>query len=112
MRLHDSDGLFEQEQMVLLAILRLGDRAYGVRIIEELSTLTDFRLSRPAIYVTLARLQRKRLLTSELGEPLPERGGRARRFYRVTPRALALLRTSRQSYLRLWSGLEALLDRA
>jgi PadR family transcriptional regulator PadR len=112
MRHNDHDGLYEQEQMVLLAILRLGSGAYGVPILEELSTITGFRLSRPSIYMTLARLRRKGLLTSEVGEPLPERGGRARRFYGVTPGALALLRTSRRSYLRLWSGLEAVLDHA
>jgi DNA-binding PadR family transcriptional regulator len=112
MRHPDSDGLFEQEQMVLLAILRLREKAYGVRIIQELATLTPFRLSRPAIYMTLTRLERKGLLKSELGDPLPERGGRARRFYRVTPHALSLLKASRQSYLRLWNGLEALLDMA
>jgi PadR family transcriptional regulator PadR len=110
MRHTDSDGLFEQEQMVLLAILRLGEHAYGVRIIRELAALTPFRLSRPSIYMTLARLERKGMLTSALGEPIPERGGRARRFYQVTPFALSLLRTSRQSYLRLWSGLEGVLD--
>jgi PadR family transcriptional regulator PadR len=112
MRHSESEGLFEQEQMVLLAILRLGDKAYGIRIIQELATLTPFRLSRPSIYVTLTRLERKGLLTSALGEPLPERGGRARRFYRVTASALTLLRISRHSYLRLWSGLETVLDRA
>ena len=65
-----------------------------------------------AFYAMSLVTQRKGRLTSELGEPLPERGGRARRFYRVTSRAVALLRTSRRSYLRLWSGLESLLDRA
>jgi DNA-binding PadR family transcriptional regulator len=112
MRHTETDGLFEQEQMVLLAILRLGDHAYGVRIIRELAARTPFRLSRPSVYMTLARLERKKMLTSVLGEPIAERGGRARRFYRVTPYAISLLRTSRQSYLRLWSGLEAMLDLA
>jgi PadR family transcriptional regulator, regulatory protein PadR len=112
MRHAENDPLFELEQLVLLAILRLGDQAYGIRIIDELATLTHLRVSRPSVYTTLARLQRKGMLSSELGDPIPERGGRARRFYRATPAALSLLRDSRQAYLRLWSGLETILDPA
>jgi PadR family transcriptional regulator, regulatory protein PadR len=110
MRHAENDPLFELEQLVLLAILRLSDQAYGIRIIQELATLTHLQVSRPSVYTTLARLQRKGLLSSSLGEPLPERGGRARRFYRVTPVALSLLKESRQCYLRLWTGLETILD--
>jgi DNA-binding PadR family transcriptional regulator len=107
-----SDSLFEQEQLVLLSVLRLGHQAYGVRIVEELNTLASLQVSRPSIYVTLGRLERKGLLTSSLGAPLPQRGGRARRYYQITPAALLLLRDTRQCYLRLWNGLEGVLDGA
>jgi len=107
-----SESLFEQEQLVLLAVLRLGGQAYGVRIVQELNTLTTLQISRPSIYVTLGRLERKGFLRSSLGEPLPQRGGRARRFYQITPAALLLLKDTRQCYLRLWNGLEAILDGA
>jgi PadR family transcriptional regulator PadR len=105
------DVLGELEQMVLLAVLRLGDEAYGVEIIQELGAKTRRNISRPSVYLTLGRLERKRLLRSRLGDPTSERGGRAKRYYAVTAPALALLRDSRRAYLNLWSGLEPRLDR-
>ncbi|MGH9160226.1 MAG: PadR family transcriptional regulator [Vicinamibacteraceae bacterium] len=105
------DELGELEQMVLLATLRLGERAYGVPIIEALDQATARAVSRPSVYVALVRLRKKGLLASTLGDPTPQRGGRAKRFYRVTPAGLRRLRASRRTYLTLWSGLEPLLDR-
>lgn len=79
----------EFEQLVLLAILRLGDEAYGVSILEEIRTRTGRSVLRPAVYVALGRLEEKGLVVSRTGARLPERGGRARKYYRVLPRAWA-----------------------
>ena len=105
------DALGELEQMVLLAVLRLDEEAYGVEIIQELAAKTGRSISRPSVYLTLGRLERKGLLRSRLGDPTPQRGGRAKRYYFVTATALAMLRDSRRAYLNLWSGLEPRLDR-
>jgi DNA-binding PadR family transcriptional regulator len=101
--------LGEFEQMVLLAVLcaSQGDgEAYGVTIHAELERRTRRRVARGAVYMTVDRLEKKGLLTSSLTEPLPERGGRARRCYRVTKPALAALRESRRALLSLWEGLD------
>ena len=100
--------LGEFEQMVLLAVLcasQDGGEAYGVSIHAELERRTRRRVARGAVYMTVDRLEKKGLLTSYLTEPLPERGGRARRCYRVTKPALAALRESRRALLSLWEGL-------
>jgi DNA-binding PadR family transcriptional regulator len=95
--------------MVLLAVLCAGQEgdAYGVTIHEELERRTRRRVSRGAVYMTVDRLEKKGLLTSHLTEPLAERGGRARRCYRVTKPALAALHESRRALLNLWQGLKA-----
>src|SRR5215211_7554955 len=98
--------LGEFEQIVLLAVLRLGDDAYAIPVREEIVARTGRSVARGALYTALDRLQRKRCLTSRLSEPLAERGGRSRRYYQVTPAGLAALRASRASLLRLWQGLE------
>ena len=71
------------ESLLLLAVLRLGERAYGVTIRQELlaRAKTDFAMG--AIYTGLSRLERKGFVESWLGEPTAERGGRAKRFYRT-----------------------------
>ena len=105
------EGLGELEQLVLLATLRLRDKAYGVTIIQQLGTVTPRSISRPSVYLALARLTKKGLLSARLGDPTPQRGGRAKRFYQVTPRGLAVLRAARRAYLSLSKGLEPVLDR-
>jgi DNA-binding PadR family transcriptional regulator len=94
------------EQLVLLAVLRLGDDAYAVPVREEIARRTGRSVARGAVYVTLERLEDKRLLTSSLGEPTPERGGRAKRFYKVSPNGLATLQSSWRGLKSLWAGLE------
>jgi PadR family transcriptional regulator, regulatory protein PadR len=103
--------LGEFEQMVLLAVLRAGDEAYGVTVHEELQAHTARRVARGAIYMTLDRLEKKGLLTSSLTEPTAERGGRAKRCYRLTRAATGALRASRRTLLSLWNGLEPLLEK-
>lgn len=105
-----SSSLGEFEQLVLLAILRVGDDAYGVPILEEIRVRTGRSVLRPAVYVTLRRLEEKGLVGSHMGESLPERGGRARKYYRVEPAGLTLLRESRAALRNMWEGLGAVLD--
>lgn len=105
------DGLGELEQMVLIATLRLGDGAYSVPIIHELDRAAGRQMSRPSVYLALVRLRKKGLLSATIGDPTPQRGGRAKRFYQVTPAGLRVLQATRRVYLALWSGLEPLLDR-
>jgi PadR family transcriptional regulator, regulatory protein PadR len=100
------------EQLVLCAVLRLGDHAYGVRIVDELRAVKRGPVSRPAVYLSLARLERRGLLTATLGDPSPTRGGRAKRYYHVTREGLTVLRAVRRMYLALWQGLDVELDGA
>jgi len=100
--------LGELEQIVLLAVLRLGDEAYAVPILEQIEAQTARKVARGALYTALDRLETKGCLRSRLGDPLPERGGRARRYFTVTPAAIRALKASRAALQRLWKGLEAL----
>jgi DNA-binding PadR family transcriptional regulator len=99
--------LGELEQLILLVVLRLGDEAYGNPIGEELASLAGRRIARGALYTALERLEAKGLLRSTLGNPLPERGGRARRYFTVTSTGVRALRQSRKVLLGLWAGLES-----
>jgi PadR family transcriptional regulator PadR len=101
--------LGDLEQIVLLAVLRLGDKAYAVPILEEIEAQSGRKVARGALYTSLDRLETKGCLRSRLGEPLPERGGRARRYFTLTPAALRALRASRLALMRLWRGVESLL---
>jgi DNA-binding PadR family transcriptional regulator len=101
----DKEFLGEFEQMVLLAILRLGSNAYGVTIREEIEARTGRAVSRGAIYITLDRLEAKGYLHSSLAEPTAERGGKAKRICRVEKAGLAALRASRRALVSLWHGL-------
>ena len=98
--------LGELEELVLLAILRVGQDAYGVPIIEELAERAGRRVAPAAVYVTLRRLEGAGLIGSRLEDPAR---GKPRRFVRLTPRALELLRASRSARLRMWDGLDPLL---
>jgi DNA-binding PadR family transcriptional regulator len=102
--------LGEFEQMVLLAVLRLGSEAYGVPIRREIEGCTGRRVARGALYTALERLEDKGCLRSRFGDPRPERGGRARRYFTVTPPALAALRRARTSLVNLWQGLDRVLE--
>jgi PadR family transcriptional regulator PadR len=75
-------GLGEFEQLVLLALMRLGAEAYGVAIRDEIEQQTGRRVTLGAVYTTLLRLENKRLVAARLGEPTPQRGGRRKKFYR------------------------------
>lgn len=98
--------LGEFEQMVIAAVLRLGEEAYGVSIIDSIAEHTGREVSSGALSTTLDRMENKGLVRSELGDPSPGRGMRARRYVRITPAGLALARDSRAALLRLWQGLD------
>lgn len=102
--------LGEFEQAILLAILRLEEGAYGLAIRQELEACTERKVTHGAAYVTLDRLQSKGLLESRLGESAPQRGGRRKRYFEVTPAGIQALRASRKALLTLWSGLEEVLE--
>lgn len=104
--------LGEFEQVVLLAILQLGERAYAPEIAHHLATTIDRSVSRGALYSCLNQLERKGLLRWRLDEPTEERGGHARRFYSVTARGVRALRVAREGQLLLWRGLESILGPA
>jgi DNA-binding PadR family transcriptional regulator len=97
--------LGELEQMVLLAVRRLGDGAYGLGVVDVLEERVGRSLSRGAIYVTLDRLEEKGLITSRRGPAVPGRGGRPRRLLTVTPAGIEALAEARRAWQSLWEGL-------
>ena len=103
--------LGEFEQMVLLAILRLGDEAYAIPVREEIEARTGRTVARGALYTALERLETKKCVRSRMSEPLPERGGRSRRYYTVSAAGVAALRSSRDAWLALWQGVESILEK-
>lgn len=92
------------ETLVLLAILRLGNRAYGMEVREEIERRTRRDVSYGAVYTALDRLESKGLVSFELGEATPERGGRAKKFFRVEPGGRRALRDARQALGVMWEG--------
>lgn len=103
--------LGDLEHLVLLAILRLGQDAYGIPILDEVCTRSGRAVSRATVYVALRRLEQKGLVASRLGESTPERGGRAKRYFRLRPAGLKALRESRAMFLGLWRDYEGILDK-
>ena len=96
------------ELMVMLAIIRIGDEAYGVSISNEIEETTGSEVLLGSVYDALTRLEEKGLITSALGEATPERGGRAKRNFRTTSRGLRLVRDTQRSLVKLWKGLPQL----
>ena len=96
------------ELMILLAILRIGEEAYGVPIAAEIEAATERPVTRASIYTALDRLQRMGLVTSEMGDPTPERGGRAKRFFHVTPSGLKAVKEAQRAFATMWKGLPEL----
>ena len=97
------DSLGQFEQLVLTAILTLREDAYGVTIHAKVAELADPKpISLGAIYVTLDRLEDKGLVSSWLSDPTPERGGRAKRFYRLEALGERVLRESAVTAKRVW----------
>jgi PadR family transcriptional regulator PadR len=99
-------GLGEFEQTVLLAILRAGENAYGVAIRAQISFCTGREPSPGALYTTLDRLEDKGLVSSSMGDPTPLRGGRAKRYFKVTAEGIKAVARAQRSYQRLLKGLK------
>jgi PadR family transcriptional regulator, regulatory protein PadR len=100
--------LTDFELMVLLAILRIGEDAYGVPIAREIEQIAKRPVVRAVIYAALDRLQQRGLVTSAVGDPTPQRGGRAKRFYRVSAKGLRAVKDTRRALTALWTGIPAL----
>ena len=100
------DTLSELEEVLLLAVMRLGPDSYGVTIRREIEARTGRDLSLGAIYPTLDRLEDKGLVSSWRGEPTGKRGGRSRRHFRLEPEGHAALLKSRQLIAAMWEGFE------
>jgi DNA-binding PadR family transcriptional regulator len=104
------ESLGEFEQLVLLAILRLGSEAYGVPIVREIEDRTGRASSRAAVYIALKRLQVKGLVSSRMADPTPERGGRAKRYFKIEQAGIDLVRESRRALVSMWEDLEPILE--
>jgi len=100
--------LGEFELLVMLTVIRLGESAYGVPISREIERQTGRDVAFGTVYATLERLQEKGFVRSSLGDATPQRGGRAKRYFRVTAMGLRTVRETRQSLIRLWQGLPEL----
>jgi PadR family transcriptional regulator PadR len=100
------DHLGEFEQIVLLAVLRLGENAYGVPVRHEIEKRTKRSLTVGALYRTLDRLEDKGYVASWFGDPAPERGGRSKRYFRVEPLGIRALRRTREELTAMWDGIK------
>jgi PadR family transcriptional regulator PadR len=100
------DYLGEFEHIVVLALLRLGDRAYGVTVRQEIELRIGREVSIGAIYATLDRLQTKGYVQSRLGDPTPERGGRSKRFFHVSAKGMAAVNRKHRALQSMTAGLD------
>ena len=100
--------LGEFELIVMLALLRVGEDAYGVPIASAIEEATRREVAIGSVYAVLERLERKGLVASRMGEPTPERGGRAKRYFRVTAAGLRQVRATQKALVTLWQGLPQL----
>lgn len=94
--------------MILLAVIHLGDEAYGVPISRELEAHRGRSVSVGSVYAALERLEAKGVVSSTLGDPTPERGGKAKRYFRVTRDGLRQVHETRRVLSRLWHALPEL----
>jgi PadR family transcriptional regulator, regulatory protein PadR len=97
--------LTDFEIMILLAILRIGDEAYGVPIGREIETTTGRAVQLPAIYAALDRLEAQGLVESRLGEATAQRGGRAKKYFSLTKTGLGSVHDTRKALTALWARL-------
>jgi DNA-binding PadR family transcriptional regulator len=104
----DRSYLGEFELMILLAVIHLGEEAYGVPISRELEAQRGRDVSVGSVYAALERLESKGLISSSLGDPTPERGGKAKRFFRITKEGLRQVHETRRVLQQLWRRLPEL----
>ena len=100
------DFLAEFEHLIVLALLRLQDRAYGVTVRQEIEFRTRREVSIGAVYATLDRLEKKGYVKSQHGDPTPERGGRSKRFFRVTAKGVAAVNRTQRVLQSMSEGLD------
>ena len=100
--------LTDFELMVMLAVLRVRDAAYGVSIAREIEETGGRAVTHAAVYVALDRLCEHGLIASQLGDPTPERGGRAKKLFRVTPTGLRAIQRTQRAFVALWKGIPEL----
>jgi DNA-binding PadR family transcriptional regulator len=100
--------LGEFELMILLALMRLGDDAYGVAISREIEQCTGREVALGSVYAALERMEERGLVASRVGDPTAERGGRAKRYFRVTDSGLEEVRRTQRALVNLWKGLPEL----
>jgi len=105
-------SLGEFEQLLLLAIVHLDAQAYGVTIRQEIETRTDREVAIGALYTSLDRLERKGYVRSSMSNPTAQRGGRSRRYFRLTAAGGAALRRSHDRLARMWKGVQPDLRKA
>jgi PadR family transcriptional regulator PadR len=106
------DYLGNFELIVMLSLMRLDENAYGVPISREIEETTGREVALASVYATLERLESKGLVSSELGDPTPERAGRAKKFFHITARGLREVRAARRVLRKLWRRLPQLEGRA
>jgi DNA-binding PadR family transcriptional regulator len=94
--------------LIMLALMRLGVPAYGVPIAREIEDASGRVIALATLYAVLARLEKKGLIASHLGEPTAERGGRAKRYFRVTAKGLREVRDTQRVFTSLWQGIPTL----
>jgi DNA-binding PadR family transcriptional regulator len=99
------ESLGHFELLVLLALLRQGDEAYGVPIANAIAQSTGKRVILASVYNTLERLEEKGLVQSTIGQPTPERGGRAKRYFSITTAGLREVRGAKKALTVLWRGI-------
>jgi PadR family transcriptional regulator, regulatory protein PadR len=95
------------ELLTLFSILRLGKEAYGMPICREIEVRSGRNVAVSGVYAALERLERKGLVAAELGEATPQRGGRAKTYFRVTAKGLREATEARQAFVNLWQGTAA-----
>jgi DNA-binding PadR family transcriptional regulator len=100
--------LTDFELMILLAVLRVADEAYGVTIAREIERTAGRQVVLGAVYAALDRLERNGWVSSKIGEPTAERGGRAKRFFSVTPQGLRAVKDTRRALVALWNDVPQL----
>lgn len=100
--------LTDFELMILLAILRVGDEAYGVPIAREIERTANRNVVLAAVYAALTRLEERGFISSRHGDPTPERGGRAKRFFTVTGHGRRAVRDTHRALTALWNGVPEL----
>ena len=98
-------ALGTNDLMILLALMRLDNEAYGVPIVRELEESVGHVVAIASVYASLDRLLKRGLVKSELGEPTAERGGRAKKYFRITHKGLGEVRSARRSLIELWKSL-------